>query len=369
MNENMPAQPGAPGNPAPVTTGTEPPAPPPPRILPAKKSPRSWSFWLAIFLAAGLALSLFINMLLAAVVGGGGSGAGSYLQEVVESGGPAKVVLIEVEGILMDSAGGLFGGGPSIVDSTIKQLREASKDDSVKAIVLAVNSPGGGVSASDMLWNEVKKTRDAGKKVVVFMGELCASGGYYLSAPADRIVASPTTLTGSIGVILTHMEHHELEKYVGVKMNSIKSGPHKDILSGSRKMTEEERQILTKLVERMYERFVDIVIEGRKGKGKFPEAREDVKKIADGRIYTGQEAVELGLADQTGYLEDAVTEARKLAGAPNATLIKYTRPPSLLSALLGAQGERAVNINTGVQIDASRLLEAMTPRLEYRWQP
>jgi len=348
------------------------PAPGPAGQYPGGRKPgRPLSFWVALLLFFVLGGSLLVNLVLVVVAGSGSMehSRRHYQEEVVSGSAREKMVVIEVHGVIMDYGGSLFSSGNSVVRRSIEQLRQASEDPDVKAIVLSVNSPGGGVTASDEIHHEVVKAKQAGKKIVVHMGDLCASGGYYISAPAHRIVASPTTITGSIGVIMNHMEYHKLlEEKLGVSEKAIKSGPHKDILSPARPMTVEEQAILQGMIDAMYKRFVDLVEDGRKGRQNFPADRKAIEKIADGRIYTGDEAVTLGLADAVGYMEDAYNEAAQAAGLREYKLVRYTRQPTLMD-VLGGNAEGKVNINAGVQIDAARLLQDLTPRVEYRWAP
>lgn len=384
--ESNPATPASPSS-WPSTGGTPPPLHPPERAplppLPPyphaasgarKKIPIS--FWVALILLLLLGCSFLLNLGLLAYYGSGQqASAGTFYEEQhVEGQGDDKIALIEVSGVIMDEPEGWpFAGGDSLVQRTLKQLRQAAKDPNVKAVVLAVNSPGGGVTASDVIYHEVLKTKEAGKKIVVHMGDLCASGGYYISAPADSIVASPTSITGSIGVIITHLDAHELmEEKLGLKETPIKSGKLKDILSPARSMTTEEQALLQALVDSMYERFVGIVAAGRLNHGTFKGAlaqvKTEVKKLADGSIFTGEQAVANGLADKAGYLEDAYQEARDLAGLSSATIIRYTQRAGLLKMLSGSSNGH-VNINAGVQIETGSLLRGRTPRLEYRWAP
>ena len=241
----------------------------------------------------------------------------------------------------------------------------------VIAVLLVVDSPGGGVTASDELWNEVKKV-GAKKKVIVHMGNLCASGGYYVSAPAHHIVASPTSVTGSIGVIMSLMDLSVLmQEKLGIKENNIKSGPFKDIGSMGRPMKPEERAIMQAVVDDMYARFVKIVADGRAGKGPIPsdaKAAEDaVRAIADGRIYTATQALANGLVDEIGYLEDAQKAARRIAGVSDAEIIRYRRRLSFMDLLAG-EAEGRLNVNTGVQVDAGSLLPS-GPQFLYLWAP
>ncbi|MCL5023609.1 MAG: signal peptide peptidase SppA [Nitrospirae bacterium] len=206
-----------------------------------------------------------------------------------------KVALIRIEGPIADSK------------NATEEIRDYAKDESVKAIVLRVDSPGGAVAPSQEIYEEVKKAT-ARKKVVVSMGSLAASGGYYISAPASRIVANPGTLTGSIGVIMEIPNVEGLMNKVGVKTEVIKSGKHKDIASVFRGIGKEERGILQGVLDDVHEQFIRAVAEGRK------MAVDEVRKLADGRIFTGEQALKVGLVDELGNLEDAVKTAAKLSG-------------------------------------------------------
>ncbi len=206
-----------------------------------------------------------------------------------------KVALVRIEGPIIDSK------------NAVDEIVDYSKDPSIKAIVLRVDSPGGAVAPSQEIYEEVKKATEK-KKVVVSMGSLAASGGYYISAPASRIVANPGTLTGSIGVIMEIPNLEGLMSKVGVKTEVIKSGRHKDIASMFRGIGKEEREILQNVLDDVHDQFIKSVAEGRK----MPP--EDVRKIADGRIFTGQQAVAAGLVDELGNLEDAIKAAARLSG-------------------------------------------------------
>lgn len=362
----------------PIPGGVPPAAPAPaPQPAPYAYPPpnRRGMHWLAklclILFGLGFVFVLMLGFLAALIGAGAGTTDLPYQEKVIAAGGPSKIVLIEVHGAIMEGAASPFAMGPGIVESTIKQLDTAAADANVKAVILSVDSPGGGVTASDVIHHAVQAVRDAGKPVVVHMRDLAASGGYYVSAPANTIIASPTTVTGSIGVILSTFNAQTLvEDKLGIKQDNIVSGPHKDILSMTRAMTPEERAILQAIIDDMYKRFVDIVQEGRNGHAKFPTDRAAVEKIADGRVYTAGQALALGLVDAIGYQDDAIAEARKLANAPNAQVIQYHRIAGLLGALSAKSGEGGgVNINAGVLIDASGLGQAGTPRMEYRWAP
>lgn len=374
---DQPAPGGVPPSaPVPAPNPAQQASPPAPYAFPMPPAPKKRGMhWLAklalILFGLGFIFFMMIGFMAALVGAGTGAAELPYQEKVIASGGPAKIVLIEVHGAIMEGAASPFSMGPGIVESTVKQLRTASADPDVKAVILSVDSPGGGVTASDVIHHAVQDVRDNGKPVVVHMRDLAASGGYYISAPANTIIASPTTVTGSIGVILSTFNAQDLvEGKLGIKQDNIVSGPHKDILSMTRAMTPEERAILQAIVDDMYKRFVDIVQQGRNGHAKFPADRAAVEKIADGRVYTAGQAIDLGLVDAVGYRDDAIAEARKLANAPNAQVIQYHRLTGLLGALSAKAGEGGgVNINAGVQIDASGLGQAGTPRMEYRWAP
>ena len=220
-----------------------------------------------------------------------------------------RVAVIHVEGVITGGRGqgGLFGDGGG-TDLVIRQIHAARDDEEVRAVVIRINSPGGSAPASQEVGEELKKLRASGKVVVASMGDIAASGGYWIAALCDKIYANPGTITGSIGVYIPYANWEELFKKIGVHGEKIKSGPHKDMLSPERPMSEEERAILQGMVDDLYEQFVAVVSEGRK----MEPAK--VKQMADGRIYTGRQAKALGLVDEMGTMEDAVNAAAKIAG-------------------------------------------------------
>lgn len=234
-----------------------------------------------------------------------------------------KVAVLPVTGLIADSEG------------TIDQLKKFAKDDSVKAIVVRINSPGGGVGPSQEIYEEVKKLK--GKKVVVAsMGALAASGGYYIACAAQKIYANPGTITGSIGVIMQFVNVRDLIEKIGLKGMVVKSGAFKDIGSPLREMKAEERELLQGVIDNVHSQFIGAVAEGRKME------RESVAKIADGRIFSGEQAKSLGLVDALGNLEDAVAEAGKLAkieGEP-----RVITPPKKKLSILELLKEEAKSI-------------------------
>lgn len=215
------------------------------------------------------------------------------------------VGLINIEGTISAGRGGLFAAGEG--DRLMEQLREAA-DDPIKALVVRINSPGGSAAASQEIYQEILRVRESGKVVVVSMADVAASGGYKVACAADYIVANPGTMTGSIGVILDASNVKELYEMLGIEYDVIQSGEHKDILNPARPLEDEERQLLQEMVDDIYEQFVDVVVEGR------DLDREEVLALADGRVFTGRQALEAGLIDETGNLFDAITLAAEEAG-------------------------------------------------------
>jgi protease-4 len=221
-----------------------------------------------------------------------------------------KVGVIEVLGAITDSK--------SIVD----QLIDFGQNNAVKAIVLRVDSPGGGVGPSQEIYDEVVRVTQL-KPVVISMGSVAASGGYYISAPANRIFANPGTITGSIGVIMEFTNVIALMDKVGLKTSVIKSGAHKDIGSAMRAMTEPERLLLQSLIDDVHDQFVTAVCEGRQ------LDKQEVLTFADGRIFTGRQALSLGLVDELGGLQAAIRSAGELAGIEGTPDVLYPAEPEL----------------------------------------
>lgn len=262
-----------------------------------------------------------------------------------------QIAVIKIEGVVMSSSTtDSFIGGEQGTGSIMKQIIAAKNDANVKAVLLRINTPGGSVTAGEELATEIAKLRKTGKLVVVSMGDMATSMGYWLAVDSDLIIANPSTLTGNIGVYVPYMNMQELYKKIGIDQTKIKSGPYKDILSPDRPMTAEEQVIIQTMVDEMYNTFVEHVSVGRK------MDLATVKKLADGRIYTGRQALELGLIDKLGNYYDAIEETAKLAGIednyslkeagysdPLKKLFSYERSdmkiPNVLRDILLEQGE------------------------------
>lgn len=236
--------------------------------------------------------------------------------------GGNRVALVEVEGLIVDA------------ERIVRELEEHALDPSIRAIVVRIQSPGGVVAPTQEIHDAIRRVRDQGKPVVASMGAVAASGGYYLAAAADRIVANPGTLTGSIGVLIQLTDFEGLLKKVGVRHEVVKAGRLKDIGNIGRRMTDEERAVLQALLDDMHDQFVTAVAQGR------GLERAAVLALADGRVYSGRRAKELGLVDALGGLEDAVRLAGTLAKIPGKPQLVRPRRPFQLTDLLDWLGNR-----------------------------
>jgi len=237
-------------------------------------------------------------------------------------GGGDKIVIVEVEGMLLNmKTGGFLQAQENDVSLFAQQLKKAEKDPAVKAIVLRINSPGGTVSASDLMYNEVLRFKERSHKVVVASAQdIVASGAYYVACSADKIVVQSTSVIGSIGVIFNTFDLSGTLDKVGARTNVIKSGPLKDMGSPFKAMDDNERAVMQAMVNEYYALFKKIVQTNRKLDDTTLAA------VTDGRVFTGTRSVELHLADQTGLLPDAIQLARDLTHSPGARVVLYKRP-------------------------------------------
>lgn len=215
-----------------------------------------------------------------------------------------KVGVVLVEGIIADA------------EEIVDQINGVAEDDAIRAVVLRIDSPGGGVAASQEIYQAARRLREK-KRVVVSMGSVAASGGYLIATAADRIMANPGTITGSISAVMHFANVEELLRKVGVRSSVVKSGPFKDIGSPTREMTPEERKLIQGIVDDIYDQFVRTVSENRK----IP--LKEIEKLADGRIFTGRQAFELGLVDDLGGLEEAILLGAKLSGIEGKPAVSY----------------------------------------------
>lgn len=270
-----------------------------------------------------------------------------------------KIVHLNLEGVISSlEMSGLFAEAMPSVEGLKNALEQAVADKDVKAIVLRINSPGGEVTASDIIYNAVKKAAKE-KPVVVYMDAMAASGGYYVACGATKIVASETTLTASIGVIIETMNYSELFGKVGLSMATFTSGAFKDSLSGARPMREDEKVYVQNLVTQMYDRFLGIVSEAR------GVPKETLKStVADGRVVTGREALAAKLVDQIGYVEDAYALARELGKTADAAVVKYKQEVSLFDAFGMASAKAAQPAEVRLDV-SSGLLPKLQPGVPY----
>ena len=233
-----------------------------------------------------------------------------------------KVVVIPVRGKIDDNPKvGLFQEKPSMLQEFVAQLRKAEQDEQVRAILLKIDSPGGSVTASDLLYHEIAALKNrTGKKVVAVLMNVAASGGYYMALPADYIIAHPTTLTGSVGVIFLQPKVTGLMEKIGVGVDVSKSGKNKDMGSPFRQTTPDEKIMFQQLTDRLAKRFLDLVRKHRK------LDKQALAEVATARIYLADEALDRKLVDQVGYLNDAVDKARNIAGlSPESRVVVYRR--------------------------------------------
>jgi protease IV len=338
--------------------------PPPLAPRPARKS-NGWK--IATFLLIGLLVLMLVGFLaqsfLTVALEGGGPAAGSRLEEVTLEAKRSehKIAVVRVEGIIANL------GGPHDPVRVIKdQLKSARRDRHVKAVVLKVNSPGGEVMASDEISRAIAAFQQESRKpVVVSMGSLAASGGYYVAVPCRWIVANELTITGSIGVIMQTFNYRGLMDKVGLLPETFKSGKYKDMLSGFKKpgdITEQEREMVQNLVNETFDRFKTVVAEGRKQANQKNAGTSDPGRAlnskwadyADGRVLSGKQAFDLGFVDELGDFDAAVERAKKIAGiqGQEASLVEY-RPVFDLSSLfqiLGQSNEGRVKVDLGLEL-------------------
>ena len=325
----------------------------------------------AIILMALLALSLFGNLssfMSGLVFSKGGKHTrtvGPRLEEVITEDNDAsdKIAVIDVQGIITSHA--FDSGGYGMVELIKAQLKHAEDDNKVKVVILKVDSPGGEVLASDEIYRAISDfQKNAHKSVVASMGNLAASGGYYVSAPCQWIVANPLTITGSIGVIMHSWNYRGLMNKVGLQPETYKSGKFKDMLSGERNPEEippEEREMVQGLINETYARFKSVVAKGRADaheRNKKSSANDqgrtlarDWEDYADGRVLSGSEALKLGFVDQNGNFEDAVDRAKTIAGISSANLVEFRQRYDIsdIFRLFGQSESRVVKLDLGVE--------------------
>jgi protease-4 len=290
---------------------------------------------------------------------------GPLQERVVDGEGDRKILLLDVTGIISEEKRRKLGLREeiSMVDEFRESLKKASGDKKIAALVIRINSPGGTITASDILRHEILEyKKKTGVRVVACMMDVAASGGYYVATAADEIVAHPTTITGSIGVIVVKFNIQGLFGKIGVDTETIKSGDKKDMLSPFRPATPEEINIVRTIIDQMNGRFIDVIVEGRK-----PLPRESVVKLADGRIYTAGQALDLKLIDRVGYLDNAIEGVKTSLNLQKASIVVYHRAGSYKGSIYSESGGNTTVVNILPQD-----LESLMPRgmqFMYLWAP
>lgn len=301
-----------------------------------------------LFIFSGL-LNLLLLFTTAAVVGGNADGREKFVSGELSS--PDKIAIIDISGTIM----------PPFTERTLRTIDDLTKDDDVKGVLLSVDSPGGLVADSHQIYARLLKLRQK-KPIYVQMKRLAASGGYYVSmgaGPEGKIFAEPTTWTGSIGVIIPRYDISKLATTYGVKSEPLVTGPFKDSLNPMKEMTPEETELWNEIMNESFDRFKEVIDEGRANL-----TPEQIAPLATGRIFTANQAKAAGLVDEIGYEEDAIEALKKKLGLTSVRVVRHEQPPTLLDALLGSQARAP-------QVDPVKaLLEASTPKAMYLfgWQ-
>ncbi|MBA2487306.1 MAG: signal peptide peptidase SppA [Nitrospira sp.] len=292
-------------------------------------------------------------------------GPGTLEEHKVSGTGKDKILLMDISGVISSDNKDGFYTSPGMLATVKEELDRAGKDERVKAIVIRINSPGGTVTASDIIYHELKTFKTARKiPVVASIMDVGASGGYYIAAAADTVLAHPSSVTGSIGVIMLTVNARGLLEKVGVETNAVTSGPRKDMGSPFRAMLPEERAIFQGVIDGFYQRFLQVVQEGRPGL-----SGDTIKKLADGRIYSGEQAKTAGLVDDIGYLDDAVEAAKKHAGLTEARVVTYRRPGEYQNNIYSRIVAPAPTLANLANIDLLSMVRGGSPQFMYLWMP
>lgn len=290
-------------------------------------------------------------------------------EKVIEGEGRTKILLIDISGFISEtekSRGSILAEEVPLLARVKEELGKAEQDKAVSGLILRINSPGGTVAASDTLHHELLAFKKrTGARVTACITGLGTSGAYYIASAADEIIAVPTAVTGSIGVIAMRFDVRDLMTKIGVGTETVKSGDKKDIWSPFRPSTPEETRIMQHIIDRFYNRFIDAVAAGRKN----VLSRGDILKLADGRIYTADQALDARLVDRIGYLDDAVAATKNVLRVSEASVIVYHRPGAYRETIYGGTpvpGPRAITL-FNINADSLSLLPEV--KFLYLWQP
>jgi protease-4 len=289
-------------------------------------------------------------------------------EKVIEGEGKTKILLMDISGLISETeknSGSVFAEDVPMLSRIKEELQKAEKDKAIGALIIRINSPGGTVTASDTIYHEILEFKKrTGVRVTACITGLGTSGAYYVASAADDIVAVPTSVTGSIGVIAMRFDVQNLLSKIGVGTETVKSGDKKDIWSPFRPSTPQETEIMQRIVNQMFNRFVDVVAVGRKNALK----REEILKLADGRVYTADQALEAKLIDRIGYLDEAVTTMKKSLKVPEASVVVYHRPGSYRGTIYGGMPGGAPTINL-INIGGDNFSLIPEVKFLYLWKP
>jgi protease-4 len=337
-----------------VAGAAVPPSPAVPQTIHIHNHPRSGGWWVRILLAL-LLISVVFNATQLASYREYISGAQPPREKFVDGtlDSPNKLALLEVEGIIM----------PPYSDHILDAIDRIAEDDQVRGVVLAIDSPGGLVADSHRIYRQLVKLREK-KPIVVSMGRIAASGGYYVAmgaGPQGKVFAEEVTWTGSIGVIIPRYDLSDLAAKVGVQTDALKTGPLKDALDPFRPLTDEERKVWETIITESLDQFVNVIDEGR-----APLAEPDIRRIATGQVFTASQAQALKLIDEIGDQDDAIEALKQQLQLTEARIVRYERPASLIESLLGVKAPVSLQSSDPL----GRLLDAGVPRAMYLfgWQ-
>lgn len=294
-----------------------------------------WGIFLSLFLLVMIVVAISFFAFASAIKRDGG--------EFVSGGSGDKIAIVEINDVIVSS------------EKTVEQIKKFREDKSIKAIILRVNTPGGGVAASQEIYEEVKKTRDSGKIIVVSMGSIAASGGYYIAVGSSLIIANPGTLTGSIGVIAQFISIKDLAEKLGINQTTIKSGNLKDAGNPFRQMNDTDKAYFQDVVDNSFGQFLDVVAKERK------MDKQTLLQYANGRVFTGLQAMEYGLIDSLGTFEDAIRITGKMAGIEGEPrIVREKKKFSFFEEVMGSKIEDVTDIK-------GKLFDE--PILQYKFQP
>ena len=283
-----------------------------------------------------------------------------------------KIAMIDITGVIADHrTGSLLSQGYNPLSEFLERLQRAEKDNAVKAVILHINSPGGSVAASETIYRELLRFRKkTGKPIIVSMGEVAASGGYYVALASDEIIAQPSTITGSVGVLIQLVNISKGLNKLGIEAKAVVSGPNKIMGSPLEKESPEHRKLFQEIVNEFYDSFRSKVMKRR------PGLKPELADMAtDGRVFTGEQAVKIGLVDKTGFLRDAFADAKKAAGLSKARLVKYHRPSRRTGTAYAADTHFNAGNTGGMEVNLLqiRFEEAFsngsTAGFYYLWSP